>query len=73
MTREDLKEFNRIGHRYDQFTRAEVAVYLNRSTVPPSYALEVDDVISGPYTKGQIQTIADCLTIDVDLKRPRTV
>jgi hypothetical protein len=64
------KEFDKIAHRYDQYTRCEVSVYANKHASPLEVMIVVDGKASGPYSKGQLESIKDCLNMDVDFKRP---
>jgi len=76
MTNEEiLKGYNKPAHRYNQYGGIEVAIYCNKNT--PGYnfyiglikSQEEDETLYGPWTKAELETIRDCLTIDLDLQR----
>ena len=69
------KGYRKVAHRWDQYTKAEVTVWLNPKAggdfnEEPRFILEVNEKMFPPISLGELQSLQDCLRNDLDLNKP---
>lgn len=66
------KEFTRcVASRDDQYRKKSINIYAALRDGVPFFMLDVDGILSGPYDRGQLGVLKDCLQQDLDPKHTK--
>ena len=75
MTSNIPENYRKVAHRYDQYKQVEVTVFYGKldKNAKGTFFVTTNNILAGPYTRGEIEATMECLNIDLDFKSPAVI